>query len=225
MQAPILPFATGQFTRFGLEINGERVQCVYSYVNIPDSPDLELCLVTAPDSELSLRLIALKSGDEIQVVGEAVDFLVLDEVSDRDMLWVLVIGTTIDPHLSILQLGKDLNRFKNSVLVHVVRYTADLNCLPSIQTLEKRYEDKLHVQAVINRETVTDSLTGHVSTLIESGKLEKAARLPIDKETCHAMFYGDPQMIRDAQRLLKDTRQMTKHLHHQPSHTTIEHCW
>ncbi|XPE60895.1 hypothetical protein ACNKHT_25950 [Shigella flexneri] len=42
VHAPVLPFTAGQFTKLGLEIDGERVQRAYSYVNSPDNPDLSL---------------------------------------------------------------------------------------------------------------------------------------------------------------------------------------
>ncbi len=38
VHAPVLPFTTGQFTKLGLEIDGERVQRAYSYVNSPIIP-------------------------------------------------------------------------------------------------------------------------------------------------------------------------------------------
>ena len=113
VHAPVLPFTAGQFTKLGLEIDGERVQRAYSYVNSPDNPDLEFYLVTVPDGKLSPRLAALKPGDEVQVVSEAAGFFVLDEVPDCETLWMLATGTAIGPYLSILQLGKDLDRFKN----------------------------------------------------------------------------------------------------------------
>ncbi len=71
VHAPVLPFTAGQFTKLGLEIDGERVQRAYSYVNSPDNPNLEFYLVTVPDGKLSPRLAALKPGDEVQVVSEA----------------------------------------------------------------------------------------------------------------------------------------------------------
>lgn len=57
------------------------------------------------------------------------------------------------PLLLILQLGKDLDCFKNLVLVHAARYAADLSYLPLMQELEKRYEGKLRIQTVVSRET------------------------------------------------------------------------
>lgn len=196
-----------------------------THVNSPDNPDLEFYLVTVPDGKLSPRLAALKPGDEVHVVSEAAGFFVLDEVPNSETLWMLATGTAIGPYLSILQLGKDLDRFKNLVLVHATRYAADLSYLPLMRELEKRYEGKLRIQTVVSRETAEGALTGRIPTLIESSALENAVGLPINKETSHVMLCGNPQMVRDTQQLLKETRQMTKHLRRRPGHMTAEHYW
>ncbi len=89
----------------------------------------------------------------------------------------------------------------------------------------KRYEGKLRIQTVVSRETAAGSLTGRIPALIESGELESAIGLPMNKETSHVMLCGNPQMVRDTQQLLKETRQMTKHLRRRPGHMTAEHYW
>lgn len=225
VHAPVQPFTAGQFTKLGLEIDGERVQRAYSYVNAPSNPNLEFYLVTVPDGKLSPRLAALKPGDEVQLVSEAAGFFVLEEVPDCDTLWMLATGTALGPYLSILEEGKDLDRFNNLVLVHAVRYAADLSYLPQMLDLQRRYEGKLRIQTVVSRETVAGSLTGRVPALIESGALEAAAGLSMTAQTSHVMLCGNPQMVRDTQQLLKDTRQMTKHLRRRPGHMTAEHYW
>lgn len=50
------------------------------------------------------------------VTKQAAGFFVLEEI-DCDTLWMLATGTAIGPYLSILQEGRDLERFKNLVLV------------------------------------------------------------------------------------------------------------
>ncbi|CBA26840.1 Ferredoxin--NADP reductase [Cronobacter turicensis z3032] len=225
VNAPVAPFTAGQFTKLGLEIDGERVQRAYSYVNAPGNPDLEFYLVTVPEGKLSPRLHAMQPGDEVMVVSDAAGFFVLEEIPECETLWMLATGTAIGPYLSILQEGKDLERFKNIVLVHAVRYAQDLSYLPLMLELQQRYEGKLRVQTVVSRETVSGSLTGRVPALIESGALEEAVGLPMDTATSHVMLCGNPQMVRDTQQLLKDTRQMAKHLRRRPGHMTAEHYW
>lgn len=225
IHAPVEPFTAGQFAKLGLDVDGERVQRAYSYVNAPSNPDLEFYLVTVPEGKLSPRLAALKPGDDVQIVSEAAGFFVLEEVPDCDTLWMLATGTAIGPYLSILEEGKDLDRFKNLVLVHAARYAADLSYLPQMQALEARYAGKLRIQSVVSRETAPGMLTGRIPFLIETGALEEAVGLPMNAESSHVMLCGNPQMVRDTQQLLKETRQMSKHLRRRPGHMTAEHYW
>jgi ferredoxin--NADP+ reductase len=225
VHAPIAPFTAGQFTKLGLEIDGERVQRAYSYVNAPTSPDLEFYLVEVPEGKLSPRLHAMKPGDEILLVKDGAGFFVLEEVPDCQTLWMLSTGTAIGPYLSILQQGDNLARFHEIVLVHAVRYADDLSYLPLMQELQARYEGKLRIQTVVSRETAPGSLHGRIPALIDSGELEASVSLSMTPETSHVMLCGNPQMVRDTTQLLKETRQMTKHLRRRPGHITAELYW
>lgn len=223
--APIDPFTAGQFAKLALEIDGERVQRAYSFVNAPSDNNLEFYLVTVPEGKLSPRLHALKPGDEVMITKESAGFFVVDEVPECKTLWMLATGTAIGPYLSILQEGKGLARFENIVLVHAARYAQDLSYLPLMQQLQQRYNGQLRIQTVVSREEITGSLTGRVPALIESGELESAVGLPINAEDSHVMLCGNPQMVRDTQQLLKETREMRKHLKRKPGHMTAEHYW
>ena len=225
VNAPINSFTAGQFAKLALEINGERVQRAYSYVNAPSDPNLEFYLVTVPEGKLSPKLNQLQPGAEVMVTTEAAGFFVLEEVPDCDTLWMLATGTAIGPYLSILQEGNDLERFNNLVLVHAVRFARDLSYLPLMQQLQQRYNGKLRLQTVVSREEVAGSLTGRVPALLEDGRLEAAVGLSIDAETSHVMLCGNPQMVKDTQQTLKEHRQMRKHLRRKPGHITSEHYW
>lgn len=225
VHAPVAAFHAGQYAKLALEIDGERVQRAYSYVNAPSDHNLEFYLVTVPEGKLSPRLFALRPGDELLITKDAAGFFVLEEIPECETLWMLATGTAIGPYLSMLQEGKDLERFRNIVLVHAARFAADLSYLPLMQQLQQRYNGKLHIQTVVSREEVAGSLTGRVPALIESGQLEQAVGLQMDASTSHIMLCGNPQMVRDTQQLLKDTREMRKHLRRKPGHMTSEHYW
>ncbi|ACR70913.1 ferredoxin--NADP(+) reductase [Edwardsiella ictaluri] len=225
LQVPIKPFQAGQFGKLGMDIGGERVQRAYSFVNPPSSDTLEFYLVTVPDGLLSPRLAALHPGDTLLVSDEANGFFVLDEVPDSRTLWMLATGTALGPYLSILEEGRDLARFENLVLVHAVRHAADLSYLPQMQQLAQRYGGKLRIQAVVSREAAPGALQGRIPDLIVSGALEAAVGLPISAEESHVMLCGNPQMVRDTQQLLKETRAMRKHLRRKPGQITSEHYW
>ncbi|SLM65054.1 MULTISPECIES: ferredoxin--NADP(+) reductase [Dickeya] len=225
LSAPVAPFSAGQFAKLALELDGERIQRAYSYVNAPDDPQLEFYLVNVPDGKLSPHLHRCQPGDEVLVTQDAAGFFVLEEVPDCDTLWMLATGTAIGPYLSILQQGHDLERFRHIVLVHATRFARDLSYLPLMRDLQQRYPEKLRIQTVISREAQPGSLTGRIPTLIENGALEAAVGLPLNAQTSHVMLCGNPQMVRDTQQLLKDARQMTKHLRRRPGHITSEHYW
>ncbi|CNI49469.1 ferredoxin-NADP reductase [Yersinia frederiksenii] len=225
VNAPVDPFTAGQFAKLALDINGERVQRAYSYVNAPSDDNLEFYLVTVPEGKLSPRLDQLAVGSEVMVTKQAAGFFVLEEIPDCDTLWMLATGTAIGPYLSILQEGRDLERFKNIVLVHAARFARDLSYLPLMQQLEQRYNGKLRIQTVVSREESPGSLTGRVPALIENGSLEAAVGLKIDAQDSHVMLCGNPQMVRDTQQLLKEQRGMRKHLRRKPGHMTSEQYW
>ncbi|TKI03995.1 ferredoxin--NADP(+) reductase [Martelella alba] len=226
VQAPVDPFTAGQFAKLGLEIDGERVQRAYSYVNAPNSPYLEFYLVTVPGGKLSPPLHAMQPGDDrLLVTKEAAGFFVLDEIPHCETLWMLATGTALGPYLSILQYGEGLERFKDIVLVHAVRYADDLSYLPLMLSLRQRYEGKLHIQTVVSRETVSGSLTGRVPALIADGALERSVGCGLCAENSHVMLCGNPQMVRDTQQLLEEQRGMRKHLRRKPGHMTSEHYW
>jgi len=223
--APVKPFTAGQFAKLSLEINGERVQRAYSYVNAPSDKTLEFYLVNVPEGKLSPSLHRLSAGDLIRVTEEAAGFFVCDELPDCETLWMLSTGTAIGPYLSILQQGEGLERFENIVLVHAARYAADLSYLPLMQQLQQQFNGKLRIQTIVSREKSEGSLTGRIPGLIENGMLEQATGLTMSADNSHIMLCGNPQMVRDTQQLLKLTRNMNKHLRRKPGHITSEHYW
>ncbi|MCG3461399.1 ferredoxin--NADP(+) reductase [Xenorhabdus bovienii] len=225
VHAPIERFTAGQFAKLALEIEGERIQRAYSYVNSPDDNSLEFYLVTVPEGKLSPRLAALKNGEELLVTEQAAGFFVLDEIPDCQTLWMLSTGTAIGPYLSILQQGDNLERFENIVLVHAVRLEQDLSYLPMMQQLEKKFQGKLRTQTIVSREKCPNSLMGRIPALIENGELEAAVGLSMQVENSHIMLCGNPQMAKDTQQLLKEQRNMAKHLRRKPGHITSEQYW
>ncbi|MDT9587501.1 MAG: ferredoxin--NADP(+) reductase [Candidatus Arsenophonus melophagi] len=225
IEAPIKPFLAGQFTRLSMEINGQRIQRAYSYVNAPGDNQLEFYIVTIQEGKLSPRLAELKPGVSISLTEEASGFFVLEALPDCETLWMLSTGTAIGPFLSILQLGKNLERFNQIVLVHAVRYAADLSYLALMQKLEKKYQGKLKIKTIISREISYNSLSGRIPALIESGQLEEAIKIKMNPLTSHVMLCGNPQMVKETQQLLKIQRGMNKHFRGKVGQITSEQYW
>lgn len=225
IKAPIDVFISGQFAKLALEIAGKRIQRAYSYVNSPNDQLLEFYIVMIKHGYLTPYLRKLRSGDCIMISKEASGFFILDSIPTTKYLWMIATGTGIGPYLSILQYGKELDRFKKIVLVHAVRYIADLNFLSLMNKLKKKYGDKLLIQTVISREKNINSITGRIPYLIESNILERTVGLPIDANTSHIMLCGNPQMVFDTQELLQKTRNMHKNFQYRPGNITSENYW
>lgn len=225
INAPIATFTAGQFTKLALKINGISVQRAYSYVNAPSNPNLEFYLVTVPDGKLSSRLTQLRPGSEVMLTKEAAGYFVLDEVPECETLWMLATGTAIGPFLSILQEGVGLERIKQVVLVHAARFEHDLSYLPLMQQLQQHYNGKIRIQTIVSREATTNALTGRIPALIEDGCLETVVGLTIDADTSHVMLCGNPQMVRDTQKILQEQRKMRTHLRRKPGHISTERYW
>lgn len=225
LNAPVAPFTAGQFAKLALEIDGEKVQRAYSYVNAPQDDNLEFFLIRVPNGKLSPHLHALTPGQQVLITRQANGFFVLDEIPDCTTLWMMATGTALGPYLSILQDGRDLERFENLVLIHAARYASDLCYLPLMRTLQERYAGKLRIQTIVSRETAPGSLTGRIPALIDSGELEQAVGLPLSPQESHVMLCGNPDMIRDTQQMLQNARAMNKHLRRRPGHVSSEFYW
>ncbi|MEX6299927.1 ferredoxin--NADP(+) reductase [Providencia huaxiensis] len=225
IEAPIKPFTAGQYAKLALEIEGERVQRAYSYVNAPSDNRLEFYFVIVPGGKLSPQLAKLKPNDTLQITDEAAGFFVLDEIPECKNLWMLSTGTAIGPFLSILQEGKDLARFDNIILLHAVRFAKDLSYLPLMKTLEQQFHGKVKVVTVVSREQCSNSLHGRVPALIESHALENAVGVTLSPDTCHVMLCGNPEMVRDTREMLKNSHGMVKHLRRKPGHISSEQYW
>ncbi|MBT0724578.1 ferredoxin--NADP(+) reductase [Rosenbergiella sp. S61] len=225
VDAPIAPFTAGQFAKLSLTLEGETIQRAYSYVNAPSQTPLEFYLVHVPEGRLSPALLSLQPGDEVLVTEDAAGYFILEEVPDAKELWMIATGTAIGPYLSILQQGEGLERFETIILVHAARYAADLSYVPLFEELQQRYGDKLRIQTVVSREDSANSLRGRVPALLDDGTLEDAVKTHISAEKSHIMICGNPEMVRETQKYLKEQRGLRKHLRRKPGHITSEHYW
>lgn len=225
VQASIRPFTAGQFAKLSMNIGGQRIQRAYSYVNPPQEEKLEFYLVDVPQGALSPALHRLNIAETIEITADAAGFFVLNEVPDCQILWMLATGTAIGPYLSILQNKVGLERFEKIILVHAARYADDLSYWPLMQQLVAYFAGKLVIQAVVSREQRLDALQGRIPELIANGALEQSVGQVLSPETSHVMLCGNPQMVRETQQLLIDSRAMQRHLRRKPGHITSEQYW
>lgn len=227
LNASIDPFKAGQFTKLALyDIKqNQKIQRAYSYVNSPCDKNLEIYIVRVLNGKLSNLLYLLKEGDNIFIKKKSFGFFLLDEIPNCEVLWMFATGTAIGPYCSILQEGKNTDRFKKIILIHAVRYQNELTYLPLMEKLAKKYNGKLTIQTIVSREKDHNSLTGRIPDLLDRRILEKNVGLEINSKNSHVMLCGNPSMIKDTYFFLKNKRNMTKHLRRIQGNITMENYW
>lgn len=215
-------FAAGQFFQLGLVRNGEFVRRSYSAAFAPGAP-AEFFVSLVEGGALTPGIFDLKEGDEIGLEGGALGFFTLKEVPDCKTLWLIATGTGLGPYISMLRQRVGLERFERIVIVHGARTRA-----------EHAYADELGATAlgdsrvtylgVASREaTMSQGMTGRITTVLESGELEQAAGARMDSDS-HVLLCGNPQMIEDMVTVLKE-RGLRKHRRREPGHFNFEKYW
>ena len=224
VEAEPVPFEAGQFTKLGLQIDGEIVGRPYSFVNSPEEQPYEFYYSVVPDGPLSPRLARLAPGSPIFLGASPSGFLVLSEIPDSQCLWLLATGTGIGPFLSMLATNTPWQRFQRIVLVHAARHAADLSYSERIDALTRSRSDRLRVVKVVSRESSSGALHGRIPDLVRDGQLEAAAGLPLDAATAQVLLCGNPAMVADTTAVLLE-RGMRKHRRRSPGQISAENYW
>lgn len=215
-------FEAGQFVRIALDINGERVARPFSFVNAPAEPGAEFYGIVVPEGLLSPALAKVQPGDRLFVADNPSGFLVLSEVPEAPVLWMLATGTGLAPFVSILRDGTVWTRHPRVVLVHGVRRAAELAYREELETLAKTRP--LTYLPMTTREPVPGLLQGRIPAAIADGRLEAAAGARLTAEGNQVMLCGNPDMLRDVQAQLA-ARGMKKHRRRSPGQITTEAFW
>ncbi|WP_439859728.1 ferredoxin--NADP reductase [Pseudomonas sp. MBLB4136] len=227
---PGFRFRAGQFARLGVQkADGSLVWRAYSMVSAPHDEFLEFFSIVVPGGEFTSELSRLKAGDRLLVDKQAFGFLTLDRFADGRDLWLLASGTGLAPFLSLLQDFEAWQRFERIILVYSARTASELayqELIRGIGQLEHlaEYADRLTYLPLVTREQAPGCLHARITTLLESGELERAAGVELSPEHSRLMLCGNPQMIDDTRALLKQ-RGLHLSLTRRPGQVAVENYW
>lgn len=227
---PGFRFRAGQFARLGVtKADGSTVWRAYSLVSSPHDEFLEFFSIVVPGGEFTSELSRLREGDTLLIEKQATGFLTLDRFVDGRDLWMLSTGTGVAPFLSILQDFEVWERFERVILVYSVREAKELAYQALLSELMTRdylaeYADKFLFIPVVTREEYPGALHGRITQLIENGELERAAGVALTPEHSRLMLCGNPQMIDDTRKLLKQ-RDLQLSLSRRPGQVAVENYW
>ncbi|MBA2491694.1 MAG: ferredoxin--NADP reductase [Gammaproteobacteria bacterium] len=224
IDAPVAPFKAGQFTRLGLDIDGERVGRPYSFVNAPHERYVEIYSITVPGGPLSNRLFHLTAGDEVWLAPRGAGFFTLAEVPDGKYLWMLSTGTALGPFLAILKTDEPCARFRKIVLAHAVRTAEELTYQDTIRELMTAHPEQLTYIPFVSREDTDFAIKGRVPSAIEDGQLEARAGIALTADDSQVMLCGNPAMVGDTSDVL-EARGLKKNKRKEKGHITTENYW
>ncbi|HZJ94109.1 MAG TPA: ferredoxin--NADP reductase [Thiopseudomonas sp.] len=223
-------FTAGQFARLGVrKPSGMIAWRAYSMVSSPFDEFLDFFSIVVPGGEFTSELSKLAVGDEILIERQPNGFLTLDRFVDGDNLWMLATGTGVAPYLSMLQDFDVWERFQRIVLVYSVREEAELayrELIDDILTREyvAEHAHKFTFVPVVTREKVAGALGTRITTLLETGELEKHLGLPMEAKHSRVLLCGNPEMVEDC-RLLLQKRDMQLSLNRKPGAVAVENYW
>ncbi|WP_343192590.1 FAD-binding oxidoreductase [Buchnera aphidicola (Taiwanaphis decaspermi)] len=226
LHADILPFIAGQFTKFLIKKkNSIKIRRAYSYVNSPKSNNLEFYIVKIKKGVMTSKLFKLNIGDDLIISKKSFGFFILKNIPKSYYLWMFATGTGIGPYLSMLQDKNHTLKFNNIILVHAVKYFKELCYLDLMYDLKKKYKGKLIIKNVLSREYNSETLTGRIPNLIKNKLLENSLNISMNKNNSHVMLCGNPNMVKNTEKVLIKYKNMKKHLNRNPGHITKENYW
>lgn len=205
---PGLRFENGQFVMIGLDVDGKPLTRAYSIASPNYEEHLEFFSIKVPDGPLTSRLQHLREGDPIVVSKKPTGTLVLHDLNPGKHLYLLATGTGLAPFLSVIQDPETYARFDKVVLVHGVRFVAELaytdfitRVLPQNEFFGEQVSKQLIYYPTVTREAFRN--TGRITHVIESGRLFADIGLPaLDPATDRVMICGSQAMNKDCCDLL-----------------------
>jgi ferredoxin--NADP+ reductase len=219
----VQPFEPGQFLQVGIPLPEKHLHRPYSVAS-PHGDILEFFIVRVDGGELTPLIWGMREGDAIEVSEKATGSFTLSHVPDADTIWLLATGTGLAPYIAMLREAAVWNRFPKIVLVHGVRFASDLGYLEELSQFAHQYPDRFHFVPVISRQSVEGSISGRITTAIESGALEAKVGIAMQATNSAVMMCGNPQMLDDVEIQLH-SRGMTKHKAKAPGNYVVERYW
>jgi ferredoxin--NADP+ reductase len=207
---PALRFSNGHFTMIGLrQPGGKPLLRAYSIASANYEEHLEFLSIKVQDGPLTSQLQHIKVGDKIVVGKKPTGTLLIDYLLPGKNLYLLGSGTGLAPFMSVARDPATYERFEKVIVVHGVREVKELayqdyltNELPDHEFLGDMIAEQMLYYPTVTREPFRNQ--GRITTLIETGKLEKDLGLPkMDPERDRVMICGSPGLLKDLKVILE----------------------
>jgi ferredoxin--NADP+ reductase len=219
-----MPFKPGQFLHLAVEREeGKILNRPYSVAS-PHGAEIEFFIVEVSEGQLTPMFRPMKVGDPLLVSQRAAGSFTLDKTPELESIWLFATGTGLAPYIAMLRDDEIWNRYRRIVLVHGSRYERDLGYRDELVGLHKARPEQFYYVPTITRESANGVLTGRLTDLMESGRLEEFAETRIEPNTTAVMLCGNPAMLDDMEAMLI-ARKLSRHKHKAPGNIVVERYW
>jgi ferredoxin--NADP+ reductase len=187
---------------------------------------LEFLIVLVERGRLTTRLWRVEQGGRLwaddRIYG---DFTLADVPPDKDLVLVAT-GTGIAPYMSMLRSYHGRGRWRRLVLINGVRAVHDLAYRGELEAAARDDPSITYIPLVSRaRERAGwTGLRGRIQRALEDDVYEHHVGASLDPRNCHVFLCGNPQMIKDARKLLMP-RGFRPHTKQEPGNLHYERYW
>ncbi len=214
-------FIAGQFTKLALKIKNKFYFRFYSFISSSKDKNLEFFLKKEKRGYLSNLLFHLSINDYIYISKYSYGNFIIKNTYKKDMLFMICIGTSISPLLSILKsnVNEIKKKFKKIFFLYGVKYFKNIYYLDQLFFLKNNYgNDYLNLFFSISKEKKNNLIknlniiNGHINDLFFYFKINKF----INFNNSHFMICGNNNMINNI------TYSLKKNFHLNEKNFTLE---
>jgi len=220
----VQPFTPGQFLHLALTMeDGEEVNRAYSVAS-PHGEEIEFFIVKVDGGKLTPKLEQLKPGDRVQIKERGAGGFTLAKTPDAQSIWLIGTGTGLAPFIAMLRDPEIWKRYSKIIVCHGVRKIVDLGYREELSRLTQEKPGQLVYVPTASREAGDGILDGRLTTLLETGALEAAARVKFCPDSSAVMMCGNPDMLKDMEEMLGQ-RGLKRHRSKAPGNIVVETYW
>lgn len=222
-------FEPGQFLQMGFNFPEKHLHRPYSVAS-PHSDHLDFFIVLVESGEVTPHFWKLKVGDQVEVSEKAAGSFTLAHAPASRDIWLMATGTGIAPYIAMLRDPAIWEKYEQVVLVHGVRYPADLAYQLELEELQHRYQGRFSYVGVASRIPAKMEghsnriLSGRITDCFTSMALEQETGISITPQYSTIMLCGNPAMLDEMEQLLAQ-RGLNRHRPKAPGHVVVERYW
>ncbi|MGD9591725.1 MAG: ferredoxin--NADP reductase, partial [Candidatus Berkiella sp.] len=173
---------------------------------------------------LTSQLATVNVNDTVWISEKAHGRFVLDEIDSAHSLWLFATGTGLGPFLSMLKTRAPWQKYKKIILVHSVRFNAELTHQHLINEIVAQYPLQFQTISIVTREKTIGAFNERIPKLLQNGALEEQIGASIQASNAQVMLCGNPAMVQEVTQSLAQRGLKVSH-HKDKGHISFENYW